>query len=178
MSQEGEKKLIIQIIGGLTALIEHSPEETIKTAMIEGIKEKTQVLKDQDKIIPVRNNSAWPRWENILLSEGEFTEVYKKQWLEDYIKEGWRVLNKELAKVKNERPKVPDIPIKTNNLGFAEGKEGEEAQEIKTGPQPAETGEPKKQPEILRFGDYIKSLHFSFLRSKTIEEHYQDFKQS
>jgi len=45
---QGNKE-IIQIIIGLTALIEHNPEETIKTAMIDSIKEKTKVLKDQDR---------------------------------------------------------------------------------------------------------------------------------
>lgn len=108
-----EKQTFIKIIEELTAIIEHNPGETIKSALIEGIKRKTQDLK-----------------------------------------------HRSITK--------PNFTVNINNLGFAEGKEGEEAQEIKTGPK----------PEILRFGEYIGTLAPSYYDSKTIGEHLEEFLQS
>jgi len=137
-----EKKKFIKIIEELTAIIEHNPEETIKTALIEGIKAKTQDLKQRSQ-------------------------------------------------------QKPTFTIKTNNLGFAEGKEREEAQEIKdntpqwakdigkemkdnhkTGPQPREEEKTQLQPELIRFGEYIKSLNRVYVESKPMTEHYKEFNQS
>jgi len=181
---QGNKE-IIQIIEQLTAIIEHNPGETIKTALIEGIKVKTKALKDQYKkvkqepepiIRTIDNSYSIPNeiiinqtreLKNSLVKNKQFEEAAPIRALE----------LKYLTKIAN-----PETTQEEAEKFIREGWEvlHSEVEELKntTGPQPGEETETKQRPEVIRFGEYIRKLSFSKLQAQPMEQHYEDFAQS
>ena len=135
MYKEGEKEQFIKILEELTAIVEHNPGETIKTAMIEGIKAKTKVLRDKAK---EEKRKAYIKEGTEIFQEIE--QEFIKRWMKE----------EEITIYKY----FPPFKLYYNKVKPTTDEE---------------------QPEVLRFGNYIKRLSFGTLEAKTIEQHYEEF---